>query len=124
MPTPLMRAVRTLEASTPELVSSSRLKLLSIRPAPASNTTLPTVQGSTIVGQTLSSSDGSWAGLPSPTLSRQWNRNGSPINGATAGWVVVALLTYGLLATPPLIWFTLRARWNAPEAERRNRMPL
>jgi hypothetical protein len=35
-------------------------------------------------------------------------------------WVAVALLSYGLLATPPLLWFTLRARWNAPEAERNN----
>jgi hypothetical protein len=41
----------------------------------------------------------------------------------TSRWVVVSLLTYGLLATPPLLWFTLRARWNAPEAERLNRAP-
>jgi hypothetical protein len=37
-------------------------------------------------------------------------------------WVVVALLVYGILAVPPLIWFTLHVRWNAPEAERRNRL--
>jgi hypothetical protein len=36
-------------------------------------------------------------------------------------WVALALLTYGILAVPPLLWFTLQVRWNAPEAERRNR---
>jgi hypothetical protein len=36
-------------------------------------------------------------------------------------WVVVALLVYALVAVPPLLWFTLRVRWNAPEAERLNR---
>jgi hypothetical protein len=36
-------------------------------------------------------------------------------------WIVVALLVYALVAVPPLLWFTLRVRWNAPEAERLNR---
>jgi hypothetical protein len=36
-------------------------------------------------------------------------------------WVVVAFLAYGILVIPPLLWFTLRVRWNAPEAERLNR---
>jgi MFS family permease len=35
-------------------------------------------------------------------------------------WIVLALLIYGLVAIPPLLWFTLRVRWNAPEAARRN----
>ena len=35
-------------------------------------------------------------------------------------WIVIALGVYGVAAIPPLLWFTLRVRWNAPEAVRAN----
>jgi len=41
----------------------------------------------------------------------------------TFRWVVVALLGYAIITTPPTLWFMLRARWNAREAERLNQTP-
>ncbi len=36
-------------------------------------------------------------------------------------WVVAGVLAYGLLSLPWILSLALRMRWNAPEAERRNR---
>jgi hypothetical protein len=44
----------------------------------------------------------------------------SHLHGALR-WIVVAFLAYGILVIPPLFWFTLHVRWNAPAAERLNR---
>jgi hypothetical protein len=60
-----------------------------------SNTTPPTISGTAQVGQTLTASQGSWTGSPTPTLSEQWQRNtGSGfanISGATgASYKLVA----------------------------------
>ncbi len=41
---------------------------------PPSNTGLPTVIGTTVIGETLSSTPGGWAGTPAPTLAHQWQR--------------------------------------------------
>jgi len=41
------------------------------------------------------------------------------LHGASR-WIVIALGVYGVAAIPPLLWFTLRVRWNAPEAVRAN----
>lgn len=49
---------------------------------PPSNLTAPLISGSAVVGQTLSVSDGTWAGSPVITFSYQWKRNGSNIGGA------------------------------------------
>ena len=45
---------------------------------------------------------------------------GSSLHGSWR-WIVLALLVYGIVAIPPLLWFTLHVRWNAPDAERLNR---
>lgn len=45
------------------------------------NTVLPTISGSTTVGSTLTTTPGTWTN--SPTLTRQWLRNSTPISGAT-----------------------------------------
>ncbi len=43
----------------------------------------PVISGSTVVGQTLSTTDGSWTGVPS-SYAYQWKRDGSNISLATA----------------------------------------
>lgn len=47
------------------------------------NTVAPSVTGTALVGQTLSTTDGTWTGIPTPTYSYQWYRGASAISGAT-----------------------------------------
>lgn len=56
-------------------------------------TPTPQIVGTASVGQTLSASAGSWS--PSPTLSYQWLRAGSPISGATRSTYVIAAADLG-----------------------------
>lgn len=53
------------------------------RSSPPADTTLPIVSGTALVGGTLLCSNGLWTGIPTPTLSDQWLRDGVPIAGAT-----------------------------------------
>lgn len=55
------------------------------------NKVVPSISGTFTVGQTLTSSDGTWDGFPPITYSRQWLRDGVPISGATGS-------TYTLVA--------------------------
>ena len=41
--------------------------------------------------------------------------------GGVVRWLVVGAVVYSLVSVPWVLRLTLRARWNAPEAERRNR---
>ena len=50
---------------------------------PPTSLTSPVVSGSGVVGQTLSTTDGTWSGTLPITFTYQWNRNGSIILGAT-----------------------------------------
>lgn len=50
--------------------------------------TAPTITGSGEVGDTITCNSGVWAGLPEPSISFQWRRNGSPISGATSALYV------------------------------------
>jgi hypothetical protein len=52
-------------------------------PAPPVNTIAPAISGNTLVGSTLTCSQGTWDGFPYPTLTYQWYRGGSTISGAT-----------------------------------------
>lgn len=51
--------------------------------APA-NTVAPVVTGNAYVGQTLSCTTGTWSGIPTPTFTYQWKRDGADIGGATS----------------------------------------
>lgn len=48
------------------------------------NSAVPTISGTPTVGQSLTSTTGTWTGNPSPTYSRQWLRGSTAISGATA----------------------------------------
>jgi len=56
------------------------------------NTVAPVVTGTTTVGQTLTTTDGTWTGAPAPTFTYQWFRSPSTsISGATSStYVLVA----------------------------------
>lgn len=56
-----------------------------------SNSVLPAITGTAEIGQTLSVSDGTWAGSASRSYSYQWTRDGAGIAGATSN-------TYTLVA--------------------------
>ncbi len=60
------------------------------KPPPA-NTVAPAVTGTPTVGQTLTTTNGTWTALSGPTFTRQWFRGNHPIAGATA-------LTYVLVS--------------------------
>lgn len=47
------------------------------------NVTAPSVTGTAVVGETLTTTDGTWTGTPEPTFSYQWYRGATLISGAT-----------------------------------------
>jgi hypothetical protein len=48
------------------------------------NVVAPVVSGTATSGQTLSTTNGTWIGVPTPTYTYQWQRGGSNISGATS----------------------------------------
>jgi hypothetical protein len=52
------------------------------KPPPA-NTVAPAVTGTPTVGQTLTTTNGTWIGVATPSYTRQWFRGNHPIAGAT-----------------------------------------
>lgn len=67
---------------------------------PPSNVSLPTISGTPSRGQTLSSSAGSWDGIPAPTLTRQW-RKCTPVEPALPIDINVAGSSPGQIAVAP-----------------------
>lgn len=61
------------------------------------NTVPPAITGTPTVGQTLTCSNGTWT--KSPTFTRQWNRGGVPIAGATATTRLLAAEDAGAVMT-------------------------
>jgi hypothetical protein len=53
-------------------------------PLPPSNTLTPVISGTNVVGNTLTTTNGTWSGTLPITYTYQWKRNGSNIVGATA----------------------------------------
>jgi hypothetical protein len=58
------------------------------------NIVAPAVTGTAAVGQTLSTTDGTWTGAPAPTFSYQWQRNSVDIAGATSSTYVLVAADY------------------------------
>jgi hypothetical protein len=61
------------------------------------NTIAPVISGSPLVGQTLTTTNGTWTS--SPTFTYQWQRNGSPISGATSATYVALTADIGNIVT-------------------------
>jgi hypothetical protein len=59
------------------------------------NTVAPVVSGTATVGQTLSTTSGTWIGAPTPTFTYQWQRNGSNIGSATSTTYTVQFVDVG-----------------------------
>jgi hypothetical protein len=53
------------------------------------NTVAPVISGTPTVGQTLSSTTGTWTGNPTPAYTYQWKRAGSDIVGATSSTYIL-----------------------------------
>jgi hypothetical protein len=77
----------------------SRALIVTVTPAPTlpANTVLPVISGATVVGQTLTTTNGTWTGFPAPTYTYQWKRGGVAISGATS--VTYLLVSADLAAT-------------------------
>jgi len=58
------------------------------------NTVAPAVTGTATVGQTLTTTNGTWLGAPAPTFTYQWQRSGSNIGGATSSTYVLVAADY------------------------------
>lgn len=61
------------------------------------NSVAPAITGTAQVGQTLTSTTGTWSG--SPTYTRQWKADGVAISGATAATYVVLVADVGKVIT-------------------------
>lgn len=62
---------------------------------PPVNTVAPVVSGTAQVGQTLSTTNGTWTGTPPITYTYQWQRSGSNIGGATSSTYVIQFADEG-----------------------------
>lgn len=71
----------------------------SVSGAAPDNTVLPAITGTAEVGQTLTGSDGTWTGTPTPVLSRQWFADGESLLGETASTLVLAAEHEGAVIT-------------------------
>ena len=59
------------------------------------NTVAPVVSGTATFGQTLSTTDGTWTGVPTPTFTYQWQRVTTNISGATSSTYVLVAADVG-----------------------------
>jgi len=55
-----------------------------------SNTVAPVISGTAVVGQTLTSTTGTWSGIPTPTYSYQWKRGATNIGTNSSTYTLVA----------------------------------
>ena len=59
------------------------------------NTVAPVVSGTATVGQTLTTTNGTWTGAPAPTFTYQWQRVTTNISGATSSTYVLVVADVG-----------------------------
>jgi hypothetical protein len=66
---------------------------------------VPVISGTTTVGSSLSTTNGSWTGSPTPSYAYQWKRGGTNISGATSSTYLLvtadlaAMITVTVTAT-------------------------
>ena len=75
----------------------TRTFAITVIPSPVApaNTVLPVISGSTVVGNVLTTTSGTWTGFPAPTFTYQWQR-AAGVDAATTAWVSAVT---GLLGT-------------------------
>lgn len=76
--------IRCVETAT-NLEGSASANSVDVGPVPElpANTVLPEITGTAQVGETLTTTDGTWTGTPTPTYARQWEADGEAIAEAT-----------------------------------------
>lgn len=74
------------------------IKMSPVWAAPV-NTVAPAITGTATVGQTLTTTNGTWTGVPTPTYTRQWYADGVAISGATGTTRVLAAGEQGKVIT-------------------------
>ncbi|WP_245410166.1 hypothetical protein [Falsochrobactrum shanghaiense] len=74
------------------------LKISAVHVAPA-NTVAPAITGTATVGQTLTVTNGTWTGTPTPTYARQWYADDVAIEGATATTYALTAAEEGAVIT-------------------------
>jgi hypothetical protein len=79
----------------------SNVFAITVTPVPIvpANTVLPVISGSTAVGQTLTTTNGTWTGFPAPGFTYQWKRGGANISGATASSYLLVSADSGAMIT-------------------------
>lgn len=77
--------------------SATSAPTTAVLPLAPANTALPTITGTSEVGQTLTVNNGTWTG--SPTFTRQWMADGSNIAGATAATFVLTAAEDAMMIT-------------------------
>jgi hypothetical protein len=55
-----------------------------------SNTVAPVISGTAVVGQTLTTTDGTWDGIPTPTFSYQWKRGATNVGTNASTYTLVS----------------------------------
>lgn len=85
--------------STLEIDSNIVRVAASVGGSAPDNTALPAITGTATVGQTLTGSNGTWTGDPTPSLSRQWFADGESLPGKTASTLLLAAEHEGAVIT-------------------------
>jgi len=75
----VVTATNTAGSNTAESTQTS-----AIAETAPTNATAPVVSGTATIGQTLSTTNGTWNSISTPTYAYQWQRNGVDISGATS----------------------------------------
>jgi hypothetical protein len=91
-------SVKVTATNSAGSANATSLPTAQITSLPA-NTALPVIGGTPLVGNTLTTTDGTWTGSPVPAYTYQWKRGGTNISGATANSYVLVTADIGATIT-------------------------
>jgi hypothetical protein len=87
--------VRATNSIAPAGVTANSNSTASVAGNAPVNTVAPVVSGTATFGQTLSTTNGTWTGVPTPTFTYQWQRVTTNISGATSSTYVLVAADVG-----------------------------